>query len=239
MMKFFSFLLPFLFSVSLSAQNLFEGTINVFYTNEKNTTIACEIKVKGNDVYLKQNEYGNNKYDRFVINLQSRELYTISTSARKVIIKYNLDSLLSFYDANNLKEGFSLHPNFNFKITDKVKKENGVTSTKYTGENDLNKASVWVGELGAPVNKLIPFLRLLGNWNEADGSFKGAILEAEVNSKTSRKDSKVLVSVRSETVAKEMFILPKTYLQKDFSKLMVEEKNNALLKTIIQTFAEF
>jgi len=239
MMKCFSFLSLFLFSISLFAQTSFEGTLNVFYTNDKSTTILCEVKIKGSDVYLKQNENGNLKYDRFVINLQSRDLFTISAHDRKVIIKYNLDSLLNYYDRNNLKEGFALNPGFSFKISDKAKTDGGISMAKYTGETDLRKATIWVGECAAPINSLIPFLKLLGNWNEADGSFKNQILETEVSSKVSKKESKVKVTITSEPVAKEMFILPKTYLLKDFSKLMNDERNNQNLKTIIQTFAEF
>lgn len=239
MTKCFSFLLLILFSFSLLAQTSFEGTLNVFYTNEKSITVLCEIKIKGNDAYVKQNENGNPKYDRFVINLQSRELFTISARDKKVIIKYHLDSLLSYYDRNTLKEGFALNPGFGFKISDKTKADGGISMAKYTGETDLRKATVWVGESTAPVNALIPFLRLLGNWNEADGSFKGQILETEVNNKVNKKESKVKVSITKEPVAKEMFVLPKTYLLKDFSKLMNEERNSKNLKTIIQTFAEF
>jgi|ERR1043165_6174145 hypothetical protein len=228
-----------LFSAPLFAQNNFEGVITVLYTNEKSTSINCEIKIKGNEVYIKQNENGNKKYDRFVINLESRELFTVSAKDRKVIIKYHLDSLLNFYDRNQLKPGFSLSEDFNFKATDKVKKENNLSLTKYTGETDLHKATIWVGETGAPLKQLIPFLRLLGSWNEADGLAKGDILEAEVSGKVSKKDSRVLVSVSKESVAKEMFLLPKTYLQKDFAKLMNTDRNNPQLKMIIQTFAEF
>lgn len=36
-----------------------------------------------------------------------------------------------------------------------------------------------------------------------------------------------------------MFLLPKTYLLKDFAKLMRDERDNNLLKTIVRTFAEF
>lgn len=239
MMKSFSSLFLLLFSASLFAQTSFEGTVNVFYTNEKSETVTCEIKIKGNDVYLKQSENGNKKYDRFVINLQSRGLFTISAHDKKVIIKYNLDSLLSYYDRNNLKEGFMLNPNFNFKAADKVKTDGGIAMAKYTGETDLRKSTIWVGESTAPINSLIPFLQLLGNWNEANSSFKNQIFEAEVSSKVSKKESKVKVTVTNEPVAKEMFVLPKTYLLKDFSKLMNEERDNKSLKTIIQTFAEF
>ncbi len=239
MKNFFSLLFTFLFSCSLFAQESFEGSLDVFYVNEKGTTITCEIKVKGDEVYLKQNENGNSKYDRFVIDLKTRDLYTISTSAHKVIIKYNLDSLLAFYDKNNLKEGFSLNPGFSFKVADKPKNEGGLQVTKYTAENDLHKATVWAAPTTAPINELIPFLRLLGNWNEADGNVAGEIQEAEVTSKVSKKESRVKVSIKSENVAREMFLLPKTYLQKDFAKLMKDERDNNLLKIIIQAFAEF
>ncbi len=239
MTKIFSSLLLLLFSVTIFAQTSFEGTLNVFYTNEKGESILCEIKVKGDDVYIKQNENGNKKYDRFVINLQSRELFTISAHDRKVVIKYHLDSLLSYYDRNNLKEGFVLNPAFGFKAADKTKTDGATSMAKYTGETNLSKATIWVGESTAPINSLIPFLQLLGNWNEADGSLKNQILEAEVSSKVSKKESRVKVSITKESVAKEMFVLPKTYLVKDFSKLMNDERNNKNLKTIIQTFAEF
>lgn len=239
MKKVFLLLVLPMLSVVASAQSSFEGTITVFYTDEKATTTICEIKAKGDDVYIKQNENGNAKYDRFVINLASRDLYTISARDRKVIIKYNLDSLLAFYSSNKLKDGFELKTGLTFTATDKIKKEGGRDLVKHTGENDLRKATVWVAQTNAPVNTLIPFLRLLGNWNDADGNIKGQILEAEVTNKVSKKDSKVMVSVSTEPVAKEMFILPKTYLQKDFGKLMTEMRNSKELKTIVQTFAEF
>jgi hypothetical protein len=239
-MKRLLFLLIFLFIFSVSqAQNSFEGTLNVLYTNDKSETVLCEIKIKGDDVYLKQVQNGNAKYDRFVINLKSRELFTVSSHDKKIIIKYQLDSLVNFYDRNNLKEGFVLHSNFNFKISDKTKTDDGISMVKYLGESETQKSIAWLGESTAPVNTLIPFLKLIGNWNEADGSFKNQILEAEVNNKGNKKGSRVKVSITKEPVAKEMFVLPKTYLLKDFSKLMEQGGGNIDLKIIIQAFAQF
>ncbi len=223
----------------LVAQNSFEGTLNVLYTNDKSETVLCEIKIKGDDVYLKQIQNGNSKYDRFVINLHSRDLFAVSKHDKKIIIKYQLDSLLNFYDRNNLKEGFSLNSKTNFKISDKTKTEEGISMTKYVGENETQKFVTWVGESFAPINSLIPFLKLLGNWNESDGSFKNQIFETEVNNKGNKKSSRVKVSVTREPIPKEMFVLPKTYLLKDFSKLMIEQRENQELKMIIQAFAQF
>lgn len=230
--------LPLLWLV-VPAQSTFEGTITVIYTSEKSTTVMCDIKAKGDDIYIKQNENGNAKYDRFVINLATRELFTISGRDKRVIIKYHLDSLLAYYSANQLKEGFVLKPDVDFKVTDKTKVEGGATLTRYVAESDTRKATAWAGASSAPVNALIPFLRLLGNWNDAQGNVRGQILEADVSNKVSKKDSRVVVNVTSEPVGKEMFILPKTYVQKDFSKLMTEMRGSKDLKMIIQTFAEF
>lgn len=226
-------------SFFLRAQDSFEGTLNVLYTNDVGESVLCEIKIKEDAVYLKQVQNGNAKYDRFVIHLKSHELFTVSAHDKKVIIKYQLDSLLSFYARNNLKEGFTLNPKFNFKISDKTKTDDGLAMTKYVGETETQKAVTWLGESSAPINSLIPFLRLLGNWNEADGSFKNQIMEAEVSNKANKKSSKVKVSVTKEPIAKEMFVLPKTYLLKDFSKLMEEGGGNVDLKSIIQAFAQF
>lgn len=239
--------MKFCFSVSLlvftlfhlNAQKNFEGNIDVYYTDDKNSTVTCEIMVKGDEAYLKQNENGNSKYDRFVINLKTRELFTISTASKKVIIKYQLDSLLSFYEKHQLKENFEVHPKFSFKNAGKTKHENGREMTKLMAETDTKKITVWEAPGTAPLYDLIPFLRLLGNWNEADGLFDGQIYEATVHNKISKKETRVKVSITSEPVAKEMFILPKTYLQKDFGKLMNDSRNNPMLTTIIQTFAEF
>lgn len=239
MTRILSVLLCFFGFSFLSAQNSFEGTLNVFYTNDNSETVLCEIKIKGDDVYLKQLQNGNKKYDRFVINLKSRDLFTVSTHEKKITIKYQLDSLLNFYDRNKLKDGFVLHPDFDFKISDKAKTDEGISMAKYVGENETQKAMVWVGESSAPVNSLIPFLKLLGNWNEADGSFKNQVFETEVSIKANKKNSRVKVSVTKEPIAKEMFLLPKTYLLKDFSKLMEEGGGNIDLKIIIQAFAQF
>lgn len=238
-MKQFLFLSIFFLFSALQSQNSFEGTLNVLYANDKGETILCEIKIKDDDVYLKQVQNGNAKYDRFVINLKSRDLFTVSAHDKKITIKYQLDSLLNFYDRNNLKEGFVLYPKFNFKISDKAKTDEGISMAKYTGENETQKSVAWVGESNAPVNSLIPFLKLLGNWNAADGSFKNQIFETEVNNKANKKSSRVKVSITKEPIAKEMFVLPKTYLLKDFSKLMVDQRDNKELKMIIEAFAQF
>lgn len=239
--------MKYLFSVSLllltllhlHAQTGFEGSIDVYYTNSQNSTVICDIMIKGDEAYLKQNENGNSKYDRFVINLKSRELFTVSTASKKVIIKYQLDSLLNFYQKHQLKENFEVHPTFNYKNAGKTKHDNGREMTKFIAETDTKKVTVWEAPSTAPLHDLIPFLRLLGNWNEADGQFGGQIFEATVSNRVSKKETTVKVTVTREPVAKEMFILPKTYLQKDFGKLMNDSRNNPMLTTIIQTFAEF
>lgn len=218
------------------AQTGFEGTMAVTYKNEKNQSTVTEVKVKGKEVYIKQTQNGNKKYDHFVVNLETRELFTVSTESKKVIIKYNLDSLLAFYERENLKEGYVRYYPAEMKLTDKAIEKEGVRQTKFVTETNLVKITGWVSDFKMPVNELIPFLRLIGSWNEAQG---GNITEAETDYKVGKRQSSVKVAVKTETISKDIFSLPKGYELKDFSKIMEEQRGNKELKTIVQTFSEF
>lgn len=224
--------------VLIFAQTGFEGQLTVTYKTEKEQPVVAELKIKGNEVYIQQTHNGNKKYDFFILHLDTKDFYTVSTADKKVIIKYNMAQLIDFYVANKLKEGYQKSYDLNFKATDKSKEEYGYKLTKEVGETDLLKATAWTTDAKIPVNQLIPLLRLMNNWNEAQGT-DGAILEAEVNNKASKKESSVKVEVKKETISKETFALPKGYLTKDFAKLMEEEKGNGKLAVLVQTFADF
>lgn len=216
----------------------FEGTIKVNFTNEKAVSTLAEIKVKGNQVYIKQTQNGNKKYSAFVINLEKRELYTLSQADKKVCIKYNYDSLLNYYEREGVKEGYAKTYSLELKETDKTKQEGGNNLVKAVGENNFVKVTAWLSDAKLPLNDLVPFLRLIGNWNEAEGGTK-VVTEAEVNNKISKKESKLKVEAKKETIAKETFDLPKDYVQKDFAVLMVQQKGTKELRTVIETFGEF
>ena len=216
----------------------FEGTIKVSFTNEKSATTIADIKVKGKQVYIKQTQNGHKKYSGFIINLDKRELYTLSQPEKKVCIKYNYDSLLNYYQREGLKDGYVKNYDLELKETDKTKKEGDNNLVKAVGENNFVKITAWLSDAKTPLNDLVPFLRLLANWNETEGGTK-LVTEAEVNNKVSKKESKLKVEVKKETVAKETFDLPKDYVQKDFATLMVQQKGTKELRTVIETFGEF
>jgi hypothetical protein len=228
----------FFFAVTLFAQNNFEGTLTVTYTSGKEQPVIADVKIKGHQVYIKQKQNGNAKYDFFVLDLQTKIFYTVSAPDKKVIISYDYDKLAKYYEAHNLKEGYKTDYKLAFKQTDKTKEENGMVLTKSVAEDDLLKATVWTTTLKVPFNELIPVLRLLNNWNEAQAG-EQAILEAEVTNKASKRESTVNVVVRKETISKDVFKLPKDYLSKDFSLLMEQEKDNGKLPAIVQSFASF
>lgn len=224
--------------VLIFAQSGFEGQLTVTYKVDKEQPVVAQLKIKGNQVHIQQTQNGNKKYDFFIVDLSTKDFYTVSTADKKVIIKYRFDQLIDFYVANKLKEGYQKSYDFNFKATDKSKEEYGYKLVKAVGETDSLKASVWSTEAKIPINQLIPLLRLMGNWNEAQGT-DGAILEAEVNSKAGKTESSVKVEVKKETISKSAFNLPEGYLTKDFAKLMEEEKGNGKLAVLVQTFADF
>lgn len=234
-------LFVFVFSVFalqlLWAQRNFEGTLNINYQKDNEAAVITEVKIKGPQVYIKQTQNGNKKYDFFVLDLYTQDFYTVSTADKKVVIRYNYETLTDFYEANKLKEGYHKAYNFSFKQTEKNKEENGLKLTKATGETEHLKAEVWTAETSAPLAELIPTLRLIGSWNEAEGI--NTILEAAVDSKHSKSQSTVKVALKKTDVSKDAFRLPKGYLEKDFSHIMEEEKANGKLAVIVQTFTSF
>ena len=218
--------------------NTFEGIYQVEYKNEKGEISKLSVSVKDSLVLLKSIAGGNAKYVSYILNLNSNQLIAVSKPAKKVAIIYPLNKLLTLYEKNELKEGYKINSEIPFKSTDKTKEEYGIKMTKYTGESNIYKSSLWLAETGFDFNQLIPLLRLIGCWNEAQVE-TGTIMEAEVNGKVSKKTSTLVVTFKKESLTEGTFEVPKNYLQKDFVKLMEEEKDNKDLKMIIQTFAGF
>lgn len=234
------FLTLICFSLSLqflSAQKSFEGALTITYQTDKEPAVVTEVKIKGQQVYIKQIQNGNKKYDFFVLDTLTKDFYTVSAADKKVVIRYNYQTLTQFYELNKLKAGYHTNYNFSFKQTDKIKEENGVKLTRATGETEHLKADVWITETDILLAELIPVLRLIGSWNQAEGI--NTILEAEVSGKNTKAQSTVKVVVKKEDVSKDAFKLPKGYLEKDFGRIMEEEKANSKLATIVQSFASF
>lgn len=221
-----------------SGENTFEGTYTIEFKSEKGKTTNLLVSVKDSMVAIKNIQGGHSKYSSYILNLNSNRLVTVSKAEKKVAIAYPLKKLLSMYEKENLKDGYKIYSDVNFKPTDKIKEEYGIKMTKYTGESPTHKSSFWLADTGFDFNQLIPLLRLIDCWNEAQLN-KGTIMEAEVTGKVSKKTSTLVVVFRKEFLSNSLFEVPKNYLQKDFVKLMEEEKDNKDLKIIVQTFAEF
>lgn len=229
--------LVILLSVSF-AKAAFEGTITVQHKNEKNVTVTAEIKVKDSLIYIRQTENGHPKYSGYLINTQSRDFYTIGKEDKKVAIRYHLDSLLAFYERFNLKDGYRTNYGYDYKTSDKSKEENGAKYYKATAEDSYYKVTVWNGTSALPIAGLIPVLRLLGNWNEAQNNQQN-IIEADVFNKLSRKESTVRVSSKNESIKDKTFTLPDNYRMEDFRSLMNKPIQQNDMRNIIQSFGEF
>src|SRR4051812_12704848 len=108
---------------ALFGQARFEGIFTVHFTSEKKEALTLEVKAKDSLIYLKPVVAKAGKYDHYILNLSSRDFYTVSKPDKKVVIKYNLDTLLALYEKEDLKEGFTIHSPLVFKPADKTKDE--------------------------------------------------------------------------------------------------------------------
>lgn len=220
------------------AQYAFEGTIIV--TNRVGaTTYAADIKFKDGKALIRQTENPIKKYSYFLVNLNTRMLQTVALKDTMVVIDYHLDSLLAFYELHQLKSGFRNNYNVILKETDKSVNDGTVKMVKATGEDNLFKITAWLVDDFIPLNELVPFLRLIGDWNEAQSNTKKVVLQADVVYRASKKESSVKAIYFKEKLPDTLFELPKSVVKKDFSKLMQEQRNNQDLKILIQAFCGF
>lgn len=238
MKNFYLLCFSFFCVAKIIAQPAFEGVLTVTYTVGKEAPVVAEMRVKDTQVYIKQKQNGNPKYDFFILDTYTKDFYTISTPDKKVMIKYKYDKLTEYYEEKNLKEGYRKNYKLAFKQTDKTREENGLKQTRANAEDETLKVTAWIADIKFPMNEIIPVLRLMNNWNEAQGTAQ-FIVEAEVTNKISKKESSVKVTVQKETISKDYFKLPKGYIEKDFGQLMEDERNNGKLPAIVQSFAGF
>lgn len=196
------------------------------------------ISVKDSMLLLNNIEGGNEKYAFYIINLKNNQVTTVSKPDKKVAIAYPLSKLLALYEKSKLKDGFKMNPELVCKPTEQIKDEYGIKMTKYTGEDKLQKISFWLANSEFDFNQLIPFLRLIGCWNDAQLP-KGTIMEAEASGKISKHTSTVLMTFKKEFIDDKIFDVPPHYLKKNFVKLMEEEKGNKDLNLIVRSFTEF
>jgi hypothetical protein len=227
----------FLYSLAF-CQFSFEGTLNVSFKNGS-TINAADIKIKGDKVLIRQIENPIKKYSYFLVDLGKRTFETVALKDTMVVIQYHLDSLLQYYEQNNLKEGFRNHYGIALKETDKAVNDGAVRMVKAVGEDNSRKITAWLIDESVPLNELTPVLRLLGNWNEAESGSKKIVLQAEVWNKGSKRETSVKATYFKEKLPSSLFDLPKNALLKDFAQLMQKQRNNSDLKTLIQTFAGF
>lgn len=223
-----------LLSATSFSQQVFEGTATVILKTGKDKQVVTEITAKGELFYLVQKQNGNAKYSGFILNTKNRELITLSDTSKKIALQYHLDSLIRFYVSHELKDGFSPYTLPAFTYSDKTKPAGG-----YVAETTLHNLTVWIAENAFQVNSIIPFLQLIGSWNEANGSFKNQIFKAEVYYKANKKKSEVTVQTKTAQVDAGLFQIPTTYTVKNMAQLMSENQNSPEIISAVKTFTEF
>lgn len=227
-----------LFSAGTFAQYSFEGSVTISFKNGSNSS-AADIKIKEYLVLIRQTENPIRKYNYFLVNLNTRSLETVSLKGTAVVIHYHLDSLLRYYEDNDLKEGYKTDYGISLRETDKAISEGNAKMVKAVGDDNVRKVTAWLVDEKVPLNEIVPLLRLLGNWNEAQSNSKKIILQADVFNKISKKETSVKANYYKEKLPDTLFDLPKNVLRKDFAQLMQNYKGKDELKVLIQTFGGF
>lgn len=210
----------------------FEGTITVNFKKDKEEHIL-ELRIKDNNVWMVSRFGGNKKYGGYLMDLNTREFYTLSAQGKKVIIQYHADTLIRFYEQQGFKQGLSAGSGPRLTETNKVRVMNQQTATRYVCE----KGEAWVAEMQTPLPVLIPLLRLLNAWGKIEHAGK-MIVESTYAPEQAAQES-IRVSVVKEKIDDSWFILPKDFRAVNFTRLMEEKRNDSSIISLIRDFGEF
>jgi len=217
----------------------FEGNIQISLTDDKGVAKNCIIKLKDTLAIIQPINADNKKFDSYIINLQTGTLMAVSNSTKKVVLSCPLDSLTAWYENRGLKDGYKQHNAYEYKTTDKTKTVDNQTAKKLVFENELVKHSVWATECTSPLEKLLPFLRLLGFWNDIESSAKTCVVEGDSYNKASKRNTTVRAIIKSEKIDAGSFKVASDYVTKDLGQIIRKKGNTPEGNTVIQSFFSF
>ncbi|MDW8419939.1 MAG: hypothetical protein RML37_11050 [Chitinophagales bacterium] len=211
-----------------------EGIATVTYKTAKDIKVITEIAAKGDTFRITQKQNGSPRYSGFIVTLSSRTLITLSDTSKKIAIQYHFDTLLHLYAAHGLKEGYEpfRYPDYSFSV--KVK-----PSGAWVAETPLHHHTVWVADNGFFINPLIPFLQLIGSWNEANGAFQKPVQQTEVIYKANKKKSEVVVTFQPTRLRADEFRIPDNYTLRDLGAWINENRRLPDVQEVVRNFAGF
>ena len=233
---FLIFLLAFI-STQIQAQS-FEGLLQIDYHNEAGGRNAVDVYVKGDKFYIKKVYGGCDRYDAYIYDTKTHMLSCLSPVSPKTALSLDIDKVLDIYEKKQLKPSYKIHMSHAYTASASSKKISNFNAVQKKASDADATYEIWTTDLRINYSALIPLLRVIGFWGDAEDG-NNTILESKtVNRKTS-KISTVTVTPAKTKVEDNMFKIPQDYQQVDLDKFLVNEYKSPRFGDLVKAFTGF
>ena len=200
----------------------FEGILQIDHRNEAGIRNAVDVYVKGDKFYIKKVIGGCGRYDAYIYDTRTRTLSCMSPLAPNTALSLDIDKVLSIYEAKQLRPGFKTHISRPYTPSAKSKKIAEIKVIQKKTATQDTTYEIWTAQLDINYIDLIPVLRVIGYWGDAEDG-NNTILESRTVNKKTAKTSTINVTPLTIKVEKSLFIIPQEYQQVDLDKFLLNE----------------
>lgn len=222
---------------SAGAQS-FEGLLQIDYRNEAGGRNAVDVYVKGERFFIKKVFGGCDRYDSYIFDARTRVLSCLSLQSPKTALSLDIDKVLDIYESKQLKPGFRAHTSHTYSPSGTSKKISDIMTQQKKAADDIATYEIWTADIKVNFADLIPILRVVGFWGDAEDENK-AILESRTVNRKTNKYSTISVTVAKIKVEENLFKIPQVYQLVDLDKFLVNEYKSPRFGELVKAFTGF
>ena len=216
----------------------FEGILQIDYRNEAGTRNAVDVYVKGDKFYIRKVIGGCGRYDAYIYDTHTRMLCCMSPVSPKTALSLDIDKVLSIYEAKQLRPGYKTHISHPYTPSAKSKKIAEIKVIQKKASAQDTTYEIWTAQLDINYVDLIPVLRVIGFWGDAEDG-NNTILESRTVNKKTSKSSTINVTPVTTKVEKGLFTIPQEYQQVDLDKFLINEYRSPRFAELVKAFTGF
>ena len=216
----------------------FEGLLQIDYRSESGNRNAVDVYVKGDKFFIKKVFGGCDRYESYIYDTKTHMLSCLSPQSPKTALSLDIDKILDIFETKKLKPGFNIHIPNAYGTSGMAKKIENLNAIQKKANDSSASYEIWISDLKINYNALIPLLRLIGFWGNAEDG-NNVILEAKTINKKTSKTTTTNVNPQKTKVEDNLFKIPKDYQEVDLDKFLVNEYKSPRFGDLVKAFTGF
>lgn len=216
----------------------FEGMMQIDYRSLSGSKSAADIYVKGNRFYIKKVYGGPDRYEGYIFDAGTHTLTCLSPQSPKTALSFDINKILGIFESRQLKPSFQIHKAWVYQATSVSRKTDAGQCTEKKAIAQDTLSVICTKQMDINFQALVPVLRLIGYWGEAEDS-NSVILDSKVTIRHTPKNSTSSLNLIEMKVEDAAFKIPENYQQVDLDKFLVNEYKSPRYGDLVRAFTGF